>query len=228
MSRRSEKGRQPARRLVVGFVCEGSTDIVVLRRVVEQVLGDIDARALQPEIDALDRQLPGGQSGWSEVRAWCQRVQTLDEYFEPDVGDPLDLMVLAVDLDIAIRAGLTKLPENLSAYDATDLCRVIKSWLPQPLPGRVLIAIPVMSTETWLLAALFPRMRNLEAEKTPAQVLVDKGKMTMGRNGPWKRASEYRVFAETVASKLKRVRDACGEADRFVKKLEGVASRIAP
>src|SRR5262245_16193350 len=115
MSRQSKP--QKRRRLVVGFVCEGSTDVVVLRRVVESVLGDIDPRTLQPETDALDRQVVGTRAGWSEVRAWCERAVSLDEYFDPDVGEPLDLLVVAVDLDIAIRAGITKHPVNLDAYD---------------------------------------------------------------------------------------------------------------
>lgn len=226
MSKRS-KTAPTSRRFVVGFVCEGSTDIVVLRRVVESVLGDIDPRPLQPETDALDRQVAGARAGWSEVRAWCERVDSLDEYFDPDVGEPLDLLVVAVDLDIAIRAGFTKRPSNLDAYDASELCKIIKSWLPTPLPGRVVIAIPVMATEAWVLAATFPRLRNLESIVDPAGALVDKGKIEMGRNGPWKRAKEYRGFADGVASKLKRVREACGEADRFVAKLERVIPDLA-
>jgi len=228
VSRRSKKDPSSNRRLVVGFVCEGSTDIVVLRRVVESVLGDIDQRNLQPETDALDRQVVGTRAGWSEVRAWCERVASLDEYFDPDVGEPLDLLVVAVDLDIAINAGLTKRPSNLSAYDASELCKVIKSWLPTPLPGRVVIVIPVMATEAWVLAATFPRLQNLQSIVDPASVLVGKGKIEMGRNGPWKRVKEYRGFADMVASKLKRVRAACGEADRFVTKLERVATSLAP
>ncbi|HWO23365.1 MAG TPA: hypothetical protein VNO30_31710 [Kofleriaceae bacterium] len=190
------------------------------------MLGEIDPRPLQPETDALDRQVAGGRSGWSEVRTWCQRVSSLDEYFDPDVGEPIDLLVVAVDLDIAIGAGVTKRPANLTAYDATELCKIIKSWLPEPLPGRVVIAIPVMSTEAWILAAMFPRLTNLEAEVSPANVLVEKGKIQMGRNGPWKRASEYRVFAEVVANRLKRVRAECREANRFVNKLEAIAATL--
>lgn len=227
MSRRSKGKPAQTRPLVVGFVCEGSTDIVVLRRVVEATLGDIDPRPLQPQTDALDRQAVGGRSGWSEVRAWCQRVGSFDDYFKPDIGDPLDLLVIAIDLDIAIKAGVTRPPSNLSAYDASELCKIIKSWLPQPIPGRVIIAIPVMATEAWILAALFPRLTNIESEESPAQVLVDRGKIQMGRNGPWKRASEYRTFADMVASKLKRVRFSCSEANRLVTKLEGIAATVA-
>lgn len=226
MSRRSRNEPSPRRRPVVGFVCEGSTDIVVLRRVVESVVGEIDPRPLQPVTDALDRQLAGGRSGWSEVRAWCQRVGSLDEYFDPDVGEPFDLLVISIDLDIAIKAGLAKRPSNLTAYDATGLCKIIKTWLPTPLPGQVIIAIPVMATEAWVLAAMFPRLTNLESEQSPAGVLVTRGKIQMGRNGPWKRAIEYRGFAEVVAKKLKRVRAVCREANRFVHKLEGIAATL--
>lgn len=70
MSARSEA------RPVVGFVCEGSTDLVILRAIAEELLGPIDARPLQPETDAFDRQQPGSAGGWSEVRKWCQRLTT--------------------------------------------------------------------------------------------------------------------------------------------------------
>lgn len=211
--------------MVVGFVCEGSTDIVVLRRVIEAVLGDIDPRPLQPETDALDRQIVGTRAGWSEVRAWCGRVTSFDDYFDPDIGDPLDLLVVAIDLDIAIRAGVAKRPSNLEAYDTAELCKIVKSWLPTPLPGRVIIAIPVMATEAWILAAMFPRLRNLESIDDPALTLVQRGKIEMGRSGsPWKRVTEYRGFAEMIASKLKHVKQACGEANRFVTKLKRAAS----
>lgn len=223
MSRRYSKGR-PARSepKVVGFVCEGSTDLVVLRRMVEEVFGEIDALPLQPNLDELDRQVPGTKSGWSEVRAWCEREGSLEEYFTPDIGDGLDLLVIALDLDIAVKAGVQKSPDNLEAYDAKALCDVIKSWLPSPLPGRVVIAIPVMSTEAWVLAALFPRMDKLESEPDPARILAAKKRIAMGKTGPWKRSQDYRKFAEAVVRKIKHVREACPEAGRFMAKLENM------
>lgn len=211
---------------MVGFVCEGSTDIVVLRRVVEATLGEIDARTLSPVTDDLDRQQPGTAAGWSQVRAWCQDLTSFDELFKPDLGDPFDALVIAIDLDIAIRAGLAKAHGNLAAYDATQLCALVKSWLPKPIPGRIIIAIPVMATEAWVLAALFPRSVGIEREPDPAGMLVKRKKIKQGRKGPWKRVSEYRVFAENVASKLKRVREQCFEANRFVLKLENLRASL--
>lgn len=158
------------------------------------------------------------------MRAWCQDLRSFDELFKPEVGDPLDLLVIAIDLDIAIRAGVAKLPANLDAYDASELCTLVKSWLPKPIPGKVIIAIPVMAAEAWILAALFPKLAGVERLPDPAGVLVERDKLEQGRNGPWKRASEYRGFADTVASKLKRVRQECAEANRFVAKLENVGA----
>lgn len=219
MSRRSE------RPLVVGFVCEGSTDVVILRGVVERLLGDVDSRTLQPLTDQFDRTVPGSAGGWSAVRSWCQRVADFREYFNPSIGDPFDAIIIALDLDIAVLAGIQKAPANLKAYDARELCRTIRSWLPSPLPGRVIIAIPVASIESWILAALFPRRRTSpQLEQNAAGVLVEKGKIPMGKTGPWKRVVEYRGFSADVARKLKSVRSLCSEADRFAKKVESVRS----
>ena len=215
------------KKLVVGFVCEGSTDIIILRRIAEELLGDIDFRTLQPATDALDRQGVGGAAGWSEVRAWCQRVEAFDDIFDPFIGDPIDLLVIAIDLDIAIRAGVQKPQANLKAYDAKELCKIVKGWLPSPIPDAVVIAIPVMALESWILAATFPGIKAPELEAQPAQVLVDRKKIEMGRNGPWKRAVEYRPFAEQVAKKLKKVREKCAEAERYAAKIERIAARLA-
>jgi hypothetical protein len=209
---------------VVAFVCEGSTDAIVLRRIVEQVLGPIESLPLQPQTDELDRIAAGIRAGWSEVRAWCERTKSFDEYFDPSIGEPIDLLVIVLDLDIADRAGVQKLPSTLKAYDAKALCNVIKSWLPSPLRWRVLIAIPVTSIESWILAALFPRRRTApELEPDPTAILAAHKKIPMGRNGPWKRVAEYRGLANIVAARLDRVRSACTEADRFVRKLETAA-----
>lgn len=223
-SRRRRVGASRPQPTVVGFVCEGSTDVAVLKRVVEQVLGNVEARVLQPEVDALDRQPPGSRGGWSEVRAWCQRVESFDDYFAPFVGDPLDALVIALDLDCAISAGLTKRPENLDAYDAAGLCRMIKSWLRGPIPREVIIAIPVMAIEAWVLAALYPRSQRPEAVPDPARVLVARGRIPNGSNGPWKRVLEYREFAGRVASVLSRVRGLCPEANRFAEKLQQLSA----
>jgi len=206
--------------LIVGFVCEGSTDVVILRAFVEAVIGPIETRALQPETDELDRSLPGAATGWSEVKAWCERLSSYDDYFSPLVGDPLDLLVIAMDLDIAIRAGLQKQPANLKAYDAKALCDIVKSWMPAPLHGRVVITIPVMSVEAWILAALFPRLNRPEQESAPAELLVNRRRIGMGSTGPWKRASEYRAFGRSVALRLARVTSVCDEARRFKQKLD--------
>jgi hypothetical protein len=214
--------------LVVGFVCEGSTDIVVARAVVESVLGEVERLHLQPQIDELDRQVPGQRSGWSEVKAWCERVTDLDDVMKPLVGDSLDLLVIAIDLDIAVHAGLVKAPANLSAYDAKALCDIVKSWLPSPLPQHVIIAIPVAAMEAWVVAALFPKRKGSpQNEQNPAAILVQKKKIEMGTNGPWKRASEYRIFAKHVITQLRHVRGACSEADRFVTKLHAFHRQVS-
>ncbi len=204
----------------VGFVCEGSTDYVVLREVAAAALGTINPVALQPQVDQLDRSRPGGLAGWSEVKAWCEQHQDLGDVLRPPIGEPLDLLVIAIDLDIAIRAGVERRPENLSSYDAAQLCRVVKSWLPARVPREVVIVIPVMSIESWVVCALFPRHKRPEAMDDPAEFLAAKGKIPRATSRrPWKRAREYRAFAKEVAAKLLRVRKRCGEADRFVRKV---------
>lgn len=141
------------------------------------------------------------------------------------MGEPFDLLVIGIDLDIAIRAGIEKAPSNLKAYDARALCDIVKSWLPQPVDGRVLIVIPVMAVEAWIVAAVLPRLARPELERNPAELLAKRKKIAMGSNGPWKRVNEYREFAREVTAKLGKVRSNCNEANRFVEKLSLHAKR---
>jgi len=97
---------------IAALVCEGQTDVPVLREVLQTLWPKLeDVRILQPELDDTGRVRPGGRSGWSEVRTWCQQNKDdIDEILHPPVGDRIDLLLLAIDMDIAIEAGIADPP----------------------------------------------------------------------------------------------------------------------
>jgi hypothetical protein len=225
-----------ARRRVAGLVWEGATDVLIFERIIREVWPEIeDVLRLHPELDELDR--ARGSSGWTGVERWCTtHADKLSSVIDPGIGPPLDLLVVALDADVAALAGIEDPPARGSAYDTTRLCDTIKRWLTTPtrstLPRELVIAIPAMATEAWAIAGLYPRARQPERVDAPAQYLVERGKLEWDPD-PRRRArgkvrkdpARYRAIAHAIAKQLARVRSSCPEAERLCAKLERARDR---
>ena len=210
---------------VAGLVCEGHTDVPVLRAVIEELWPEIDdVRCLQPELDEMHK--AKSPAGWSQVRRWCEdNAGRLDEVLAPDLGDKFDLLVIAMDLDVAIEAGIENPPKKLGVYESSRLRDKMKTWLTTKrrptLPTAVVLSTPVMAVEAWIVAAIFPRGSGPEKIKDPADWLAKKKKLRRSSNGKaWKELHRYRDFAPIVAQRLERVRRDCAEADRTARAIE--------
>lgn len=214
---------------VAALVCEGQTDLPILRAILEKLWPGIEIRALQPETDATGKTVPRGRTGWTAVHQWCQQNANLLEVVEPAVGDRLDVLVIALDVDIALEARGARRATVARAYDARDLCRTVKSWLTGSIPTNVIIALPAMAIEAWVIAALFPKTSSPEAIPDPARYLMQTKKLRSGsRDGkPMKYLPTYRdVFGPAVARRLSKVRRACGEAERTCRKIEACRTAV--
>ena len=95
---------------VAALVCEGQSDVPIFREIIHELWPSIkDVRSLQPELDEMERSR--GRSGWSEVKSWCKQHDShLDEVLNPFVGDRIDILLIAIDSDIAIEAGIADPP----------------------------------------------------------------------------------------------------------------------
>lgn len=217
---------------VAAVVCEGQTDVPIFREIIQALWPSVEeVRSLQPELDELGRAtLP---AGWTRVRDWCQQhADRLDEVLDPFVGSPIDLLLVAIDLDIALEAGIADPPNDVGAYEARRLRETMTDWMlasgRRRLPPEVVLSTPVRSLEAWIIAALYPRERAPEQIDDAASWLVTKGKLRRSPSDrkPWKELHRYRLFASTVAAKLRRVRAACGEAARTCGDIEVCRDRI--
>jgi len=211
---------------VAALVCEGQTDIPIFRAAIQEVWPGLEeVRCLQPEVDEMDR--AKRPAGWTQVKAWCQEhAGDLEEVLDPDIGDRIDLLVIAMDVDIAIQAGIADPPVDVGAYESSRLRDTLASWLRTQtrthIPSAVVFSTPVMAIEAWIIAALFPKQKAPEQIVDPAAWLVTKAKLrTSALDGkPWKELHKYKAFAPVVASKLKRVRQVCSEAERTLHLVE--------
>jgi hypothetical protein len=113
-------------------VCEGPSDFPILKAVIERLWPDIDeVRCLQPQLDSLGK--PTSRSGgWTEVRAWCeQNSRTLDFLLSDAAGDSIDLLVLSMDVDVAVAAGIENPPATTNSYVTNFESRRISSFQAQ-------------------------------------------------------------------------------------------------
>ena len=161
--------------------------------------------------------------GQTDVKAWCEaHASDLDKVLDPDVGDRIDLLVIAIDVDIAIEAKIADPPKGIGAYETKRLRRVIAGWLGGEVPPAVVCSTPVMAIEAWVIAALFRKQTAPESIGDPAAWLLEKKKLRVSprTGGPWKELHIYRDFAPLVAKQLKRVRRVCSEAERTLHAVE--------
>ena len=198
----------------------------VLAAMIRKLWPEVDeVLALQPELDDTGRPAAGMTTGWSAVKAWCtQRAGALVEELDPPVGRSIDLLVIALDVDIAVHAKIINPPKQIGVYETTRLCATVKSWLVTPartkLPEALVIALPAVALETWVIAALYSKQSSPENIDAPAEYLAAKKKLRRRADGkPSKYLPAYRDFGARVASNLPRVRAACSEADRFCAKV---------
>ncbi len=209
-------------------VCEGQTDVPIFREIIQELWPSvIEVSSLQPELDATGRAT--GPAGWTQVQAWCQQhANDLEDVLQPDVGFPPDLLLIAIDVDIAVEAGIADPPQSIGAYESSRLRDTMRSWLQtedrRRVPDVVVFSTPVMAIEAWVIAALFPRRKAPEAINNPAQELADKKKLRLSpKDGtPWKELHLYKQFSKNVANALTRVRRKCPEAERTCGEIDRV------
>ena len=220
----------------VGLVCEGGSDVALFAAFVRALWPAVGrVLPLQPQLDALTGHAVG-TAGWTGLRAWCkENAGKLDLVLDPGIGDPLDLLVIALDADIAREAlAVEATPTPASTHLPTQLRAQIADWLgvgADGLPAEVVVSTPTMAVEAWVIAALFRSQRAPEANAEPAKFLVQRRKLAMDPARPHKvrkPPESYRAFAAALAAQLTHVRKRCPEAERTahaIEELRRAASR---
>lgn len=213
----------------MGLVCEGPSDFGLFEAVVRKLWPAVSrVLPLQPLVDELTGHAQGA-TGWTGVKAWCQEYAgKLDLVIDPGIGPPLDLLVIAIDADIATEA-LAEEPRlaSSSTHLPTRLRAQIKAWLDitndVALPPAVVVSAPTMAIEAWVVAAMFPSQRAPEQLHSPAKFLVAKRLLAMDSRRPGKvqkPPQTYRRFAAQLAAEFDRVRKRCPEARQTAEDIE--------
>jgi hypothetical protein len=233
--------------LRVALVAEGPTDIVVLRAAIGALLEnrEFEVTALQPELSIALKPRTGG--GWAAVYLWCRQMvkQTGGPPHDNALFSAHDLLVLHVDADVAEKRytddpRIQDPPNDLPCDGpcpppsaTTDaLRRVVLGWLDATdVPVRTVLCTPSKSTETWVLAALFPDdgaapAADLECRADAAAVLQSKPlDQRLIRSGH-KQIKAYRERENELRSAWPEVRTKCSEAERFSREFVGAWTAV--
>lgn len=225
----------------IALVSEGVTDYAVLRGAIESMLDgrSFDLKLLQPEgsvafTAAGDAGPLGG--GWKGVYKWC--LQAAQRGGGSLSGDPLfigyDLLVLHLDADVADEDPANQLFDPLPELNGVLPCahdcpppsatteplrEVLLSWAGETqTPPQTVLCTPSKSTEAWVMAAFFPRDRDMlrkgwECHPNPASRLGQQPAGQRFAKRLWdyqSRQSDFQAAWPTITARLseaKRFRD---------------------
>lgn len=82
----------------IGIVCEGPTDYIILRGVIDKITGESNAYVmLQPEADLTGKY----GNGWKGVWKWCYDNAAIRKKLMQDVQPALDFLVIQMDGDVS-------------------------------------------------------------------------------------------------------------------------------
>jgi hypothetical protein len=168
----------------IALVAEGITDYEVLNAAVESMLNgrSFVLTLLQPEgsvafTDGGNAGSFGG--GWKGVYRWC--LQATQRSGGKLSDDPLflgqDFLLLHLDADVATEdpanSTIAPIPELAGVLPCDQPCppptastdalrNVILSWVGETqTPSKTILCTPSKSTEAWVVAAFFPRDREM-------------------------------------------------------------------
>jgi len=213
----------------IALVGEGVTDFEVLKAGIDSMLNgrSFDLKLLQPE-ESLAFTAAGAAGslggGWRGVYKWCLQAALRGDGVLS--GDPLfisyDLLIIHLDADVASENSEGDIPDLAGMLPCERPCppagattealrTVILSWLGEAqAPPRTVLCTPSKSTESWVMAALFPADKEMnrkgwECHPNPAGRLSQQPltRRLSKRHADYQRASsELRVAWPGISKKL--------------------------
>jgi len=216
--------------LRIALVAEGPTDEVVIRAVLRALLKTPFVLVrLQPEGSAVFGTLG---SGWGGVYRWCKEVSKKHRHVAG--SDPLlfnyDALIIHLDADVA---GLRyedydfipdcndgKLPCQQPCpppEKTTNALRcVLQSWCDFSWPHlKTVVCMPSKSSETWILAALFPQDKEFIHQGECLPLPENRLKQQPKKNRIRKCVQHYEDHERNIEASWSAITSKLKEAARF-------------
>lgn len=234
----------------IGIVCEGPTDYIILKGIVDRITGeDNQYIQLQPE----DNLTGEYGNGWKGVWKWCIDHAQILEKFMKDIIPQLDMLIVQMDGDVARKEKevhclcSTTVCEWKGTVNPLECVRLKSKDCPIELPcmsheksadgyinhltalidswlnqkNDICIVIPCDSTDAWVAAA-YDKLADVEMVEDPWTNIISKGKAYHGIRIPGhkKRLLVYRQFVPEVCNNWEEVKKLCISAVRFEEKIK--------
>ena len=197
------------------LVCEGGTDIPVIRAIAEAHGHEV--QPLAPSLDATSGRYE--QFGWNRVMAWCENTRSRKAQMLLAFSNA-QLLLLHIDTDVAeqIDSGFTA--KGLSRRECCE-ARLNTALGVGQMPPFCHYVLPTMAIETWLLAlhdsqehpqTFATQLSNYEDYQDPESMLMSIG--LQQENGRLlKSVSLYERYAKDLVANMPLVRQRCAEFD---------------
>ncbi len=232
------------------LVCEGPTDIVVLKSIAdklsENMAKNIKIRELSPQKDATTQRYP--RHGWEEVRRWCKIWGKTEDSNDPFAAlarkknwrallalENASGLIIQMDTDIAEQINV-----NFSTYSGSSkssrkrYCNnAILTWLGESERSeQAYFLLSTYSTETWILAtkdrslSVFDDLSDtfdFETIDNPTERLINLGYKCYTENSRIKLSKDLRLYnqySNQISDNLSVVRQECETAEEFCSFLE--------
>jgi hypothetical protein len=185
------------------FVTEGVTDQIVLEALIAHWLGDADflSNRIQPPssdyAEPFETQL---SQGWRGVLAWCSAVSESLRVSRDTVLSKADILVVHVDGDVARDNGFSVPAFSADIPPVEALCDHVRRRIAElfggDLPANVVVCVPALDLEAWLVAGLHPEVADehepIECFDNPAQLLLGRAphRMIRMKDGRFRKVTE--------------------------------------
>lgn len=185
------------RSLALRLVVEGETDAIMLESFIVEILGTerISFTTIQPEFSMAFGNVSLGPhgGGWKGVRGKCQELASADL---EGMLENTDALIVHLDGEVALDKQACNSPPARKAADiVAALTATVHGWLATPSGHpRLVIAVPCMETEAWLLPTLHPGKvapAKVETVNKPSHYFSAKKLKLVELSGK-KRTGEYR------------------------------------
>ncbi len=195
---------------------EGPTDIVVLRAILRTVLQDFELDVAQPESTLGGSHYGPDGGGWKGVRAWCKGVGQAGGLSAP--GFLGALIIAHLDADVSDDPEITcRQPKSIGSRPYEPTTDSLRSLVAQWLGGahqKLVICIPHLQTETWLLPIFRTAVTNPEDHSNPLQEFASGTPKLCDANYK-KQRKRYEDVSELITQGWALAVAACPEAFYF-------------
>jgi hypothetical protein len=197
-------------------IAEGRSDWHIMASVIKDVYSDANVDLIQPEYLGTG----GRPNGWRGVQAWCEKYrEIIGEFMDMVKGREYQHLVIQLDCSMAhnVNAAKAMPPARDTANALRDV--VVKKWLNRrSLEKFIVLSVPAMCSEAWLVSALEPAYTpdaDIECDINVKMELFRRKFLKLRDGEPKYNRDAYDILCKSLIDQTSTVTNRCPEYKRF-------------